>query len=579
MFKKLFRKKIMQKNDRHPLCSPEGLASILASLPHDDGLTTLGIVDDHLDDIAYRADEIGAVNALNAALGLDGVSHEAQEKMLASYFRHGGPGFGSGATLDRLASHLSKAGSAYATVFDLVGANPDDNLRQRLVLAGERYFRAWGQHRRFGRFRQRLPGKASWEQAHAVMRALMAWGFDHDSLAVYRGEAASRPLQEYLLTVYEDTAPWGNLEPIQLEMAARLIRAQENLAWSEQYDAAATHIIDFAEAAGPRRCGAPPASPGPTVRFLSTARLHAVVEKVLALVTEKEPLPRWLDEMDLERRQMIGTLQTLASHWGPEPPTRQMEREGRSLPMLGAFGFLIARQLVDVNQNLAKGLGQKVLLAAIDTPTYDSELNQAFSRFGVGHQTERDVKKEMEKEREKERERERKNGKPDDPLVRIANLEKGVSGLSVENWTTIDCSASGLGVLVPALLPRHAPGVLVAWREATGTQWCLGVIRRVGRNAQGKANIGIEAMAGTPLTGVVHLLRAATKGDDAWDDQAEWVFAVLPDASVCQVLMPSGSFIPDMPVDILTDQGQRRVWLKRLVERHRDWEKVEFELD
>jgi hypothetical protein len=54
---------------------------------------------------------------------------------------------------------------------------------------------------------------------------------------------------------------------------------------------------------------------------------------------------------------------------------------------------------------------------------------------------------------------------------------------------------------------------------------------------------------------------------------------VLPDATVCQVLMPSGSFIPDMPVDILTDQGQRRAWLKRLVERHGDWEKVEFDLD
>lgn len=568
MFEKLFRKKKMQEDDKHPLCSPEGLASILASLPRDDGLTTLGIVDDHLDDIVHRADEFGTVNALNAALELDGASHEAQEQMLATYFRPGGPGFGSGATLDRLSSHLSKAGSAYAAVFDLVGADPGDGIRPRLVLAGERYFRAWGLHRRFGRFRQRLPGKASWEQAHAVMRALVAWGFYRDTQAAFRGEAASRPLQEYLLTVYEDTAPWGNLEPIQLEMAARLIRAQDNLAWFEQYDAAATHIIDLAVAAGPRRCGAPPASPAPTVRFLSTARLHSVVEQVLAQVTKKEPLPRWLDEMDLERRQMSGTLQTLASHWGPEPPSRQMAREGRSLPMLGAFGFLIARQLVDVNQNLAKGLGQSVLAAA-EAATYDSELNQAFSRvsIGTGDKGARDAKKEMG------------NGKPDDPLVRIATLEKSVSGLSVEQWTAVDCSASGLGVLVPALLPRHAPGVLVAWRETTGTQWCLGVIRRVGRDAQGKANIGIEAMAGTPLTGVVHILRAATKGDDAWDDQAEWIFAVLPDATVCQMLMPSGSFIPDMPVDILTDQGQRRAWLKRLVERHSDWEKVEFELD
>lgn len=569
MFEKLFRKKRMQADDRHPLCSPEGLASILASLPRDDGLTTLAIVDDHLEDIAHRADEFGAVNALNAALELDGASHEAQEQMLATYFRPGGPGSGSGATLDRLSSHLSKVGSAYAVVFDLVGANPDGGMRPRLVLAGARYFRAWGLHRRCGRFRQRLPGRASWEQAHAVMRALVAWGFYRDSQATFRGEAASRPLQEYLLTVYEDTAPWGNLEPIQLEMAARLIRAQENLAWSEQYDAATTHVIDLAVADGPRRCGAPPASPAPTVRFLSTARLHAVVEKVLALVSEREALPQWLDEMDLERRQMSGTLQTLASHWGPQPPSRQTAREGRSLPMLGAFGFLIARQLVDVNQNLAKGLGQPVLAAAM-TVTYDSELQQTFSRVGLG--TEDMVGRVAKKE-------EVGNDKPDDPLVRIANLEKGVSGLTVEQWTAIDSSASGLGVVVPALLPRHAPGVLVAWRETAGTQWCLGVIRRVGRDAQGRANIGIEIMAGTPITGVAHILRAATKGDDAWDDQAEWIFAVLPDATACQVLMPSGSFIPDMPVDILTDQGQRRAWLKRLVERHRDWEKVEFDLD
>lgn len=571
MFEKLFRKKKMQEDDRHPLCNPGFLASTLASLPREDELTTLGIVDDHLDDIAYRAEELGIDNALNAALGLDGVSHEAQEKMLATYFRPGGPGFGSGATLDRLSSHLSKVGSAYAAVFELIGANPGDELRPRLAMAGARYFRAWSLHRRLGRFRQRLPGKASWEQAHAVMRALVAWGFDHDIQAVFRGEAASRPLQEYLLTVYEDTAPWGNLEPIQLEMTARLIRAQENLAWSEQYDAAATHIIDLAVAAGPRRCSAPPAAPAPTVRFLSTARLHSVVEKVLALVTEKAPLPRWLEEMDLERRQMSGTLQTLASHWGPEPPSRQTAREGRSMPMLGAFGFLIARQLIDVNQNLAKGLGQPVLVAAPEPPKYDSELNRAFSNFGVGDQMEREAKKKKEKEKV--------TVDPNDPLVRIANLEKGVSGLSVEHWTAFDCSASGLGVVVPALLPRHAPGVLVAWREATGTQWCLGVIRRVGRDANGKANIGIEAMAGTPRTGVVHILRAATKGNDAWDDQAEWIFTVLPDAAVCQMLMPAGSFIPDMPVDILTDLGQRRAWLKRLVERHRDWEKVEFDLD
>ncbi|MBK9351359.1 MAG: hypothetical protein IPN05_14740 [Sulfuritalea sp.] len=81
------------------------------------------------------------------------------------------------------------------------------------------------------------------------------------------------------------------------------------------------------------------------------------------------------------------------------------------------------------------------------------------------------------------------------PLQILRKLETGGDEAQMEHWTQVDGSESGIGFIVPAVLPRHRIGVLLCFRETDGMDWRMGVIRRIGRDAANRPSVGIETLA------------------------------------------------------------------------------------
>ena len=73
----------------------------------------------------------------------------------------------------------------------------------------------------------------------------------------------------------------------------------------------------------------------------------------------------------------------------------------------------------------------------------------------------------------------------------LRRLETDGDQAQMESWTQVDGSDTGLGVVVPAVLPRHRIGLLVCLREADDIDWRLGLIRRIGRDAANRPSIGV----------------------------------------------------------------------------------------
>lgn len=559
MFDKLFGAK-KKTGSGHPLASAQGLSRLIADLPGDDD-ARLKAVSEWLEEIPERAEELGGAANLDAVLALDAASWPARERMLESYFRRANPSYGSTALLERLSVHLGLIETAYCRIFATPPAQLDTLPSAQRVLAGARGLSAWQRLRRIGRFRNRPLGQESWRKAHLILQYLMRSGIHRTATNVFPGTTATSPLHEYLVTVFEETVPWGNLMPAQAEVAARLIETQEDLSWLRVADDSTTHYVDLARNDGPRRYAAGAVAAAPGLRFLSTIKLHAEAGAVGKGSQATAPLPARLVALQLEPDQLAATMRTLASYWSPHPPERQSARAGRRQPMVGAFGFAMARQLVEATQNVGKGLGVvQSVRREMPGRTFQSEFNRAFSAYGYGTVARAESAAEIPAA----------TSAPtaDDSLQRISNLESAIADFAPEHWTEVDVSDTGMGVMVPALLPRHAAGALVAWRESNSVQWHLGIVRRVARDGEGKPTLGLELIAGQPLPAVLHLL--------ARHDAGEWILVIAPDAQSNQVFAPAGTYVADMPLELISDLGQRNATMKRLLGRAGDWDRIEI---
>ena len=130
----------------------------------------------------------------------------------------------------------------------------------------------------------------------------------------------------------------------------------------------------------------------------------------------------------------------------------------------------------------------------------------------------------------------------------------------------------------PALLPRHAIGALVAIRFVDGLEWRMGLIRRIGRDAQGRPNLGLQTL---PWPSFSARLRIAPGEHSQWaaalDDEAGWIDAILISEESGELMLPLGAYHEKMEIDLRSELGLQRICLSRLIERGSDFEWVSFE--
>lgn len=139
-----------------------------------------------------------------------------------------------------------------------------------------------------------------------------------------------------------------------------------------------------------------------------------------------------------------------------------------------------------------------------------------------------------------------------------------------ESWIVENVSAGGFGAVVPQLKGDWLRvGALLAMQPEGGSNWVLGVVRRVNKTTGQQARVGIETLSKTPA-----LARFAVSGVRAVSAQGVLLRGV--DGAETRIVLQPGVFAPAQNLE-LEHGGRQHIYIPQAVaERGEDYEIARF---
>lgn len=557
MFGKLFSR-ITEKSSEHPLGSDENLDALIDDIPENDPVRVVLDVGHWLEGMDGHAEDIGTLPALHALLRLEEFARPATLTLLARYLASSGRDYLSDSIWSVLDNHAAQLFRCHVAALNkLVPVAESESDRLRLARSAALALRAWAMRKKLQRFRYRTPPAALWQEAHELMRLMARKNLLQVSVSPFRQEQETTPINEYLIGVYLELVPVGNLLPPQLEVIDTFLRVSQGLEFAAQPQAAGAYRIDLASATGPRRVGEGEVG-GATVRYCSTGRLRGPVMKVAAELKKGDGIPSWLTGVAASEEQISGALLTLALHWGSKPPSRGSSRMQLDIRLKAVFGFDLVRRMIAYS-HFARS-GRSLEYEGADVHRMFEE-----SRFGT-----------VALPTAPEQENDHELPPVINPLDTLQKLELAGDRAQMENWKQIDASDTGLGAIVPTILMRHRIGALVGIRDSEGLEWHTGIIRRIGRDADNHPSIGLETLDWPSLCAMA---KPVSEGR-SWQPEADagngWCDAILTGHADNEILLPAHCFSPGLEVDARSEEGLWRLRLESLRDRGPDYDRIEY---
>lgn len=141
---------------------------------------------------------------------------------------------------------------------------------------------------------------------------------------------------------------------------------------------------------------------------------------------------------------------------------------------------------------------------------------------------------------------------------------------SSESWIVENVSAGGFGAVVPQLKGDWLRvGALVALQPEGGSNWVLGMVRRVNKLDAQQARVGIETLSKTPA-----LSRFAVAGVASVTELG--VLLKSGDAADARIVLKPGVFAPAQNLEIAYGSRHHIYLPQALVERGEDYEIARF---
>jgi len=139
-----------------------------------------------------------------------------------------------------------------------------------------------------------------------------------------------------------------------------------------------------------------------------------------------------------------------------------------------------------------------------------------------------------------------------------------------ESWIVENVSVGGFGAVVPQLKGDWLRvGALLALQPEGGSNWVLGVVRRVNKTASQQARVGIETLSKSPV-----LSRFAVSGVATMSEQG--VLLKNGDASEARIVLKPGVFMPAQNLEIARGERQHVYIPQAVAERGEDYEIARF---
>jgi len=142
----------------------------------------------------------------------------------------------------------------------------------------------------------------------------------------------------------------------------------------------------------------------------------------------------------------------------------------------------------------------------------------------------------------------------------------------LESWITENVSAGGMAAHVPqARGDWLRVGALLALQPEGGSNWLIGIVRRVSRDRGGEAQVGIQTVSRAPQRAELHV----QVGESVSLDTELGILLGLDDAETpVEILLRPGVHVPDQNL-VLEREGRKVVlWPEAVRERGADYELI-----
>jgi hypothetical protein len=139
-----------------------------------------------------------------------------------------------------------------------------------------------------------------------------------------------------------------------------------------------------------------------------------------------------------------------------------------------------------------------------------------------------------------------------------------------ESWIVENVSAGGFGAVVPQLKGDWLRvGALLALQPEGGSNWVLGVIRRVNKTAGQQARVGIETLSKTPVLSQFAMSGVATVSEQG-------VLLKNGEAAEARIVLKPGVFAPSQNLEIARGERHHIYIPQAVAERGEDYEIARF---
>ncbi|MBV2235333.1 MAG: hypothetical protein KUL75_07285 [Sterolibacterium sp.] len=196
-----------------------------------------------------------------------------------------------------------------------------------LLLLQIRLLRAYAAGIKWAQFRHTQNVGYYWQGAGRVYLAAQAAGEVARRIPVYANTAESSVEEEYLLLLMLHASSLGNLQPLQVEIAERLVAyLAPELVFTDQTDPANVYWVDAARPQPPCRLIRPP-EVTPTLRFLRPGTALEKIDEIGRRIGKAGEIPADLQLGGPFAPQMVlSVLEHLAQNWQSQLPQRSYQR-------------------------------------------------------------------------------------------------------------------------------------------------------------------------------------------------------------------------------------------------------------
>jgi len=140
---------------------------------------------------------------------------------------------------------------------------------------------------------------------------------------------------------------------------------------------------------------------------------------------------------------------------------------------------------------------------------------------------------------------------------------------NAESWIVENVSAGGFGAVVPQLKGDWLRvGALLALQPEGGSNWVLGVVRRVSKTAAQQARVGIETLSKTPLLSKFSVSGAASASEQG--------VLLVGGAAETRIVLKPGVFAPAQNLEIARGDRHHVYIPQAVAERGEDYEIARF---